>query len=60
MRTPQAFLLPDKPVESLDAYIAGGGGEALKQALTMPREQIIAEVKNQVCAVEVELGSRRG
>lgn len=45
MRTPQVFLLPDKPVESLDAYIAGGGGEALKRALTMPREQIIAEVK---------------
>jgi NADH-quinone oxidoreductase subunit F len=45
MRTAQGFLLPEKPVESLDAYIARGGGEALNHALTVPREQIIAEVK---------------
>src|SRR5256884_6235865 len=38
-------LLPDKPVESLDAYLAGGGGEALKKALAMPGQEIIAEVK---------------
>ena len=30
-------LLPDKPVESLDAYLAGGGGEALKKALAVLR-----------------------
>jgi NADH-quinone oxidoreductase subunit F len=41
----QVFLLPEKPIESLDAYISGGGGEALNKALTMPREQVIAEVK---------------
>jgi NADH-quinone oxidoreductase subunit F len=45
MATAQVFLLPDKPVESLDTYIAGGGGEALNSALAMPREQVIAEVK---------------
>ena len=41
----QVFLLPERPIESLDAYISGGGGEALNKALTMPREQVIAEVK---------------
>ena len=41
----QVFLLPEKPVESLDAYLSEGGGEALNKALTMPREQVIAEVK---------------
>ena len=41
----QVFLLPEKPVESLDAYVSEGGGEALNKALTMPREQVIAEVK---------------
>ncbi|HKV81538.1 MAG TPA: NADH-ubiquinone oxidoreductase-F iron-sulfur binding region domain-containing protein [Candidatus Sulfotelmatobacter sp.] len=45
MKTTQAFLLPEKRVESLDAYIAGGGGEALNKALALPRDKIIAEVK---------------
>ena len=45
MRTAQGFLLPEESVESLDAYIARGGGEALNQALAVPRERIIAEVK---------------
>ena len=40
-----AVLLPDEPIESVDAYISAAGGEALNKALTMPREQIIAEVK---------------
>lgn len=31
-------------MESLDAYLASGGGQALKKALAMPRQQIIAEV----------------
>jgi NADH-quinone oxidoreductase subunit F len=38
-------LLPDRPLESLDAYIAGGGGQGLKKALSVPPEQVIAEVK---------------
>src|ERR1017187_140813 len=45
MEIAQVLLLPEKPVESLDAYISEGGGEALNKALTMPREQVIAEVK---------------
>ena len=46
MRTAQGFLLPEKSIESLEAYISTGGGTALNKALTMPRAQIIAEVKN--------------
>lgn len=42
----QSFLLPDEPIESVDAYISAAGGEALNKALTKPREQVIAEVKN--------------
>jgi len=45
MANPQRILLPDKPIESLDAYLSGGGGQALTKALAMPRERIIAEVK---------------
>jgi len=45
MGTPQTFLLPEQTIASVDAYIAAGGGEALNNALTIPREQIIAEVK---------------
>ena len=41
---PTRILLPDQPVESLDAYLASGGGQALKKALAMPRQHIIAEV----------------
>jgi NADH:ubiquinone oxidoreductase subunit F (NADH-binding) len=39
------ILLPDNPVESLDAYLASGGGQALKKALAMSPQEIIAEVK---------------
>jgi NADH-quinone oxidoreductase subunit F len=45
MGTPQTFLLPEQTIASVDAYIAAGGGEALNNALTIPRDQIIAEVK---------------
>ena len=45
MGTTQGFLLPEKAIESVDAYIDAGGGEALNKALAIPREQIIAEVK---------------
>src|ERR1700757_827157 len=45
-RHPEAHLLPEKPIESLDQYIASGGGKALAKALAIPREQIIAEIKN--------------
>ena len=41
----QTVLLSEKPITSVDAYFADGGGQALNKALTMPREQIIAEVK---------------
>jgi len=45
MAATQAVLLPEKPITSVDAYFADGGGQALDKALKMPREQIIAEVK---------------
>ena len=45
MRTAQGFLLPEKSIESVEAYISAGGGAAINKALTMPRSQIIAEVK---------------
>lgn len=39
------ILLPEKPIERLEAYRAAGGGAALAKALALPRETIIAEVK---------------
>src|SRR5712692_10443693 len=39
------ILLPEKPIERLDMYLAAGGGAALVKALALPRETIIAEVK---------------
>ena len=45
MRTAQGFLLPEKSIESVEAYISAGGGVAINKALTMSRAQIIAEVK---------------
>jgi NADH-quinone oxidoreductase subunit F len=39
------YLLPEKSIESLDEYVATGGGKALAKALGMPREQVIVEVK---------------
>jgi NADH:ubiquinone oxidoreductase subunit F (NADH-binding) len=44
MAATQNVLLPEKPITSVDDYFAEGGGEALKKALKMPREQVIAEV----------------
>jgi NADH-quinone oxidoreductase subunit F len=41
----EGILLPGKAIESLDSYLAGGGGLALTKALNIPREQVIAEVK---------------
>ncbi len=46
MAAPTKYLLPDKIIETLDAYIATGGGEGLKRALGMSPDEIIAEVKN--------------
>jgi NADH:ubiquinone oxidoreductase subunit F (NADH-binding) len=37
-------LLPAKPIESFEAYIAAGGGTGLAQALTMSPEQVIVAV----------------
>ncbi|MGB7665830.1 MAG: SLBB domain-containing protein, partial [Candidatus Acidiferrales bacterium] len=44
-RNGKPYLLPDKPLQSLDEYVAIGGLEGLKKAYSMPREAIIAEVK---------------
>ena len=41
----EGILLPEKAIESLDSYLAGGGGLALAKTLKIPREQVIAEVK---------------
>ncbi|HEY7676382.1 MAG TPA: NADH-ubiquinone oxidoreductase-F iron-sulfur binding region domain-containing protein [Candidatus Methylomirabilis sp.] len=41
----QRILLPDTPIESLDAYVAGGGGRALARALATLREEVIAQIK---------------
>ncbi len=44
-RNGKPYLLPDKPLQSLDDYIAIGGLKALEKARSMPREAVIAEVK---------------
>lgn len=45
MPAPQRFLLPDHTIDTLDAYLAEGGGEGWKKALAMPRQQVVAELK---------------
>jgi NADH-quinone oxidoreductase subunit F len=45
LAAPTKFLLPDKTIESLDAFIATGGGEGLKKALKMTPDEILGEVK---------------
>jgi NADH-quinone oxidoreductase subunit F len=45
LAAPKKFLLPDKPFDTLDAYLAVGGGEGLKKALTMSPDEVLAEVK---------------
>ncbi|HEV2387003.1 MAG TPA: NADH-ubiquinone oxidoreductase-F iron-sulfur binding region domain-containing protein [Candidatus Acidoferrales bacterium] len=45
MAAPQKFLLPDRTIDTLDAYLAGGGGEGLQKALAMPRQQVLTELK---------------
>ena len=41
----QRYLLPEKPIRSLDEYLALDGGKALAKAVSMPREQVILEIK---------------
>jgi len=41
----ERFLLPDKPLESFEAYLEAGGGRALPKALGMSPEQVIGEIK---------------
>jgi NADH-quinone oxidoreductase subunit F len=41
----QATLLPEKTIDSLDAYEAAMGGQALTKALALSPAQVIAEVK---------------
>ncbi|MHB8412115.1 MAG: NADH-ubiquinone oxidoreductase-F iron-sulfur binding region domain-containing protein [Candidatus Acidiferrales bacterium] len=44
-RNGKPYLLPDRPLQSLDDYIAIGGLQALEKACSMSREAVIAEVK---------------
>ncbi len=44
MERGERVLLPERPIDSLEAYIASGGGRALAKALSMPREGVIAEI----------------
>ena len=44
MDSTQRVLLPERSIESLEAYFAIGGGRALAKALVTPREDVIAEV----------------
>jgi len=46
MQATESALLPEKPIASVDAYFSEGGGQALEKTLSMPREYVIAEVKN--------------
>ena len=39
------ILLPERSIESLDQYLAMGGGQAIGKALFMPTQKVIAEVK---------------
>ena len=40
-RNGKPYLLPDKPLQSLDDYIAIGGLKALEKARSTPREAVI-------------------
>ena len=42
---PDAILLPDEPIRSVDTYRAIGGGEGLAAALARPPEDVIEEVR---------------
>lgn len=44
MTVTNAFLLPQEPVPSFEAYESMGGGQALAKALQMTPEQITAEI----------------
>ncbi len=37
-------LLPQNPLETIEAYLHAGGGKAIMKALAIPREQIISEI----------------
>ena len=39
------YLLPEKPVQSLDEYVAMGGMQGLKRALSMSPQEVVAEIK---------------
>jgi len=39
------ILLPEKAIQTLDQYLAIGGGQAIGKALSMPSQQVIAAVK---------------
>src|SRR5579875_515754 len=44
-RNGKPYLLPEKPLKSLDDYVAIGGLEGLKRARSMTREGVIAEIR---------------
>ena len=44
-RNGKPYLLPDKPLQSLDDYIAIGGLKGLEKARSMTADAVIAEVK---------------
>ena len=52
-------VLPDKPIESLDEYLAQGGGDALQIALAIPPEEIIDMVKRSGLRGRGGAGTRR-
>jgi NADH-quinone oxidoreductase subunit F len=41
----KTVILPEKPIETLDDYLAQGGGEGLKRALALSPEQVREEVR---------------
>jgi len=54
MRTAQGFLLPEKSIESVEAYISAGGGVAINKALTCRVPKSLLRLRSPVCEVAEE------
>src|SRR5690348_18433953 len=39
------YLLPERPLQTLDEYMAAGGMQGLKRALSLSPQGVIAEIK---------------